>query len=63
VLLANVAEQRPGGLDGYDAVAISRTADAGAWQDAGATWWLRELQWRDSLSDSVAIIEAGPPTG
>jgi len=35
--------------------------DCAAWREAGATWWLHELQWRRPLRESVAIIEAGPP--
>ena len=64
VLLDNVARHRPGGLDGYDVV-ITGTDDGEcqAWRDAGATWWLHELAWRQPLSESVAIIEAGPPAG
>jgi alkanesulfonate monooxygenase SsuD/methylene tetrahydromethanopterin reductase-like flavin-dependent oxidoreductase (luciferase family) len=61
-LLDNVAQHRPGGLDGYDAV-IAGTSGWQAWREAGATWWLHELPWRGTLRDSVAIIEAGPPAG
>jgi alkanesulfonate monooxygenase SsuD/methylene tetrahydromethanopterin reductase-like flavin-dependent oxidoreductase (luciferase family) len=60
-LLGNVARHRPGSLDGYDVV-IAGTDNWQAWRDAGATWWLRELSWRRPLSESVAIVEAGPPT-
>jgi alkanesulfonate monooxygenase SsuD/methylene tetrahydromethanopterin reductase-like flavin-dependent oxidoreductase (luciferase family) len=61
-LLASVARHRPGGMDGYDVV-IADTGDPRPWQDAGATWWLHELPWRSPLSESAAIIEAGPPAG
>jgi alkanesulfonate monooxygenase SsuD/methylene tetrahydromethanopterin reductase-like flavin-dependent oxidoreductase (luciferase family) len=65
VLLDNVAQHRPEGLDGYDVVITgtddSVTNNSAAWRDAGATWWLHELSWRRPLSESVAIIEAGPP--
>jgi alkanesulfonate monooxygenase SsuD/methylene tetrahydromethanopterin reductase-like flavin-dependent oxidoreductase (luciferase family) len=61
-LLASVARHRPGGLDGYDVVTVG-TDNAQAWRDAGATWWLHELPWRRPLSESAAIIEAGPPAG
>jgi hypothetical protein len=61
-LLDNVARHRPGGLDGYDVVTVG-TDNWQAWQDTGATWWLHELPWRRPLSESAAIIEAGPPAG
>jgi alkanesulfonate monooxygenase SsuD/methylene tetrahydromethanopterin reductase-like flavin-dependent oxidoreductase (luciferase family) len=61
-LLDNAAQHRPGGLDGYDVV-IAGTDDWQAWQDTDATWWPRVLPWRRSLSEPVAIIEAGPPAG
>jgi len=61
-LLARVARHRPGGLDGYDVV-IADTGDHRPWRDAGATWWLHELPWREPLSTSLAIIDAGPPAG
>lgn len=61
-LLENVARHRPGGLDGYDVVITGTDpGDCAAWREAGATWWLHELQWRRPLRESVAIIEAGPP--
>jgi alkanesulfonate monooxygenase SsuD/methylene tetrahydromethanopterin reductase-like flavin-dependent oxidoreductase (luciferase family) len=63
-LLDNVAQHRPAGLDGYDVVITGTDpGDAPAWREAGATWWLHELQWRRPLSDAVAVIEAGPPGG
>jgi alkanesulfonate monooxygenase SsuD/methylene tetrahydromethanopterin reductase-like flavin-dependent oxidoreductase (luciferase family) len=61
-LLDNVARHRPGGLDGYDVVSVG-TDNCQAWRDTGATWWLHELPWRRPLSESAAIIEAGPPAG
>ncbi|HEY1643862.1 MAG TPA: LLM class flavin-dependent oxidoreductase [Streptosporangiaceae bacterium] len=61
-LLASVARHRPGGMAGYDVV-IADTGDHRPWQDAGATWWLHELSWRSPISESIAIIEAGPPAG
>jgi len=61
-LLDNVAQHRTDGMDGYDVV-ITGTEGSPAWRDAGATWWLHELDWRRPLSESVAIIEAGPPAG
>lgn len=61
-LLDTVARHRPGGLDGYDVV-ITEPGDWREWRDNGATWWLRELSWRRPLSESVAIVEAGPPAG
>ena len=61
-LLDNVARHRPGGMAGYDVV-IADTGDHRPWQDAGATWWLHELPWRSPISESIAIIEAGPPAG
>jgi alkanesulfonate monooxygenase SsuD/methylene tetrahydromethanopterin reductase-like flavin-dependent oxidoreductase (luciferase family) len=61
-LLDNVSRLRPGGLDGYDVV-IAGTDDWRQWRDAGATWWLRELPWGSPLSESVAIVESGPPAG
>jgi alkanesulfonate monooxygenase SsuD/methylene tetrahydromethanopterin reductase-like flavin-dependent oxidoreductase (luciferase family) len=61
-LLDNVAEHRPGGLDGYDVV-VTGTDDSQAWREAGATWWLHELDWRVPLSESLAVVEAGPPAG
>jgi alkanesulfonate monooxygenase SsuD/methylene tetrahydromethanopterin reductase-like flavin-dependent oxidoreductase (luciferase family) len=61
-LLTNVAQHRPAGLDGYDVV-VTGTDNSQAWREAGATWWLHELSWRRPLSESVAVIEAGPPAG
>jgi alkanesulfonate monooxygenase SsuD/methylene tetrahydromethanopterin reductase-like flavin-dependent oxidoreductase (luciferase family) len=64
VLLDNVAQHRAAGLDGYDVVITGTDeGECQAWRDAGATWWLHELAWRQPLSESVAIIEAGPPAG
>ena len=62
ILLDNVARHRPAGLDGYDVVITGTDpGECAAWRKAGATWWLRELSWRAPLSESVAVIEAGPP--
>jgi alkanesulfonate monooxygenase SsuD/methylene tetrahydromethanopterin reductase-like flavin-dependent oxidoreductase (luciferase family) len=61
-LLDNVARHRPGGLDGYDVV-VTGTGNSQAWREAGATWWLHELDWRRPLSEAIATIEAGPPAG
>jgi hypothetical protein len=62
VLLDNVAQHRPGGLDGHDVVTVGTGNDSWqAWQDTDATWWLREPPWRRPLSESVAIVEAGSP--
>ena len=59
-LLANVARHRPQGLGGFEVVA-GGTDDWAAWQDAGATWWLRVLPWRAPLAESMEIAAAGPP--
>lgn len=59
-LVANIERYRPAGMDGYDVVAAG-TDDKEAWEEAGATWWLRVLPWRQPLADSLAIVEAGPP--
>ena len=62
-LLDNVARHRPGGLDGYDVVSCRHRRLRRRGGTAGATWWLHELPWRRPLSESAAIIEAGPPAG
>jgi hypothetical protein len=59
-LLGEIARHRPAGLDGFDLVAGGEE-DWEAWRDAGATWWLRVLPWRDSLQSARAIVDAGPP--
>jgi alkanesulfonate monooxygenase SsuD/methylene tetrahydromethanopterin reductase-like flavin-dependent oxidoreductase (luciferase family) len=59
-LLAEVARHRPSGLDGFDLIA-GGDDDWAAWRDAGATWWLRVLPWRESLDATRRIVDAGPP--
>ncbi|HEX3489465.1 MAG TPA: LLM class flavin-dependent oxidoreductase, partial [Streptosporangiaceae bacterium] len=61
-LLDNVARHRREGLDGYDIV-VTGTDSSQAWREAGATWWLHELDWRRPLSEAIATVEAGPPAG
>jgi len=56
-------EGTPAGRDGYDVVITgSDPGDCASWRKAGATWWLHELSWRAPLRESVAVIEAGPPS-
>ena len=59
-LLANLSRLRPAGLDGYDVV-VGGTDDSSQWRDVGATWWLRVLPWSRPISESIEIIESGPP--
>jgi alkanesulfonate monooxygenase SsuD/methylene tetrahydromethanopterin reductase-like flavin-dependent oxidoreductase (luciferase family) len=59
-LLGEIARHRPAGLDGFDLIA-GGDEDWAAWREAGATWWLRVLPWRESLQSARAIVDAGPP--
>lgn len=59
-LMAEVAGHRGGSSAGFDLVATG-TDDAERWREAGATWWLHNLPWRQSLESVRAIIAAGPP--
>jgi alkanesulfonate monooxygenase SsuD/methylene tetrahydromethanopterin reductase-like flavin-dependent oxidoreductase (luciferase family) len=59
-LLAEIERHREGSMDGYDLVAVG-TDDAARWRDAGATWWLHDLPWRQPLASIQAIVEQGPP--
>lgn len=44
----------------YDVVTVSKDDDAAAWEEAGATWWLRELPWQATLEEALATVAAGP---
>ncbi len=59
-LTAAIARHRSESARDFDLV-VTGTDDWDAWRAAGATWWLRDLPWRESLAHSRAIIEAGPP--
>jgi alkanesulfonate monooxygenase SsuD/methylene tetrahydromethanopterin reductase-like flavin-dependent oxidoreductase (luciferase family) len=58
-LLSHVTQVR-GQLSDFDVVTVSDDDDAASWQAAGATWWLRELSWPDSLAAGLAIVNDGP---
>jgi alkanesulfonate monooxygenase SsuD/methylene tetrahydromethanopterin reductase-like flavin-dependent oxidoreductase (luciferase family) len=59
-LMAEIALHRAGEMDGYELVTLG-TDNAGEWEQAGATWWLRLLNWFRPLERGRAVIEAGPP--
>jgi alkanesulfonate monooxygenase SsuD/methylene tetrahydromethanopterin reductase-like flavin-dependent oxidoreductase (luciferase family) len=61
--IAEVAQARPRGLDGYDIVVDAPPrSDPRPWQDAGATWWLASPSAFDLAVDDVrAVVDAGPP--
>jgi alkanesulfonate monooxygenase SsuD/methylene tetrahydromethanopterin reductase-like flavin-dependent oxidoreductase (luciferase family) len=59
-LMAVIARHRNGKMDGYQLVA-SGTGDSQEWEQVGATWWLRVLNWYRPLDRGRAVIEAGPP--
>lgn len=44
----------------FDVACVSQQDDAQAWEAAGATWWLRELEWERSLEDAAALVVRGP---
>ncbi len=60
---AVIADLR-GGLDGFDVVVhgLSDLADPRAYKDAGATWWLENLNDRRApYADLLARVAKGPP--
>jgi alkanesulfonate monooxygenase SsuD/methylene tetrahydromethanopterin reductase-like flavin-dependent oxidoreductase (luciferase family) len=59
-LLAEISRHRAGNMEGYDLVALG-TDDSREWEQAGATWWLRLINWYRPLERGRAVIEAGPP--
>ena len=59
-LMTEIARHRGGRMDGYDLVAMGYH-DHAEWEEAGATWWLRMLNWFRPLERGRAIIAAGPP--
>jgi alkanesulfonate monooxygenase SsuD/methylene tetrahydromethanopterin reductase-like flavin-dependent oxidoreductase (luciferase family) len=60
-LAAEVRELRGGEMDGFDLVAeISPGADAGPWEQAGATWVLTTFDSQPREAEVRAAIEAGP---
>jgi alkanesulfonate monooxygenase SsuD/methylene tetrahydromethanopterin reductase-like flavin-dependent oxidoreductase (luciferase family) len=59
-LLAEIGRHRTG-TDAFEVAAISRRDDAAEWQQAGATWWLRELAWEWPLPRVTELVAAGPP--
>jgi alkanesulfonate monooxygenase SsuD/methylene tetrahydromethanopterin reductase-like flavin-dependent oxidoreductase (luciferase family) len=59
-LMTEVARHREGTLDGYELVALG-TDNPAEWEQVGATWWLRLLNWFRPLERARAVIEAGPP--
>ena len=58
--MVEIARHREGTMDGYELVALG-TDNSTEWEQSGATWWLRLLNWYRSLERGRAIIEAGPP--
>jgi alkanesulfonate monooxygenase SsuD/methylene tetrahydromethanopterin reductase-like flavin-dependent oxidoreductase (luciferase family) len=59
-LLAEIASLRGGSGGGYDLVALGYD-DHAAWEQAGATWWLRLLNWYRPLEHGRRAIGEGPP--
>jgi alkanesulfonate monooxygenase SsuD/methylene tetrahydromethanopterin reductase-like flavin-dependent oxidoreductase (luciferase family) len=60
VLLAEIGRNRPAAMEPIELIATG-TDDWAAWQRAGASWWLRDVSWREPLGAARAIIDAGPP--
>ena len=44
----------------FDVACVSENDDADVWEAAGATWWLRELDWERSLAEAAAVVASGP---
>lgn len=44
----------------FDVACVSDKDDADVWEAAGATWWLRELDWERSLEEAAALVASGP---
>jgi alkanesulfonate monooxygenase SsuD/methylene tetrahydromethanopterin reductase-like flavin-dependent oxidoreductase (luciferase family) len=44
----------------FDVACVSQQDDADVWEAAGATWWLRELDWQQSLATAAAMVARGP---
>jgi alkanesulfonate monooxygenase SsuD/methylene tetrahydromethanopterin reductase-like flavin-dependent oxidoreductase (luciferase family) len=44
----------------FDITVVSQGNDVDDWAAAGATWWLRELDWGLPLADAIAVVERGP---
>jgi alkanesulfonate monooxygenase SsuD/methylene tetrahydromethanopterin reductase-like flavin-dependent oxidoreductase (luciferase family) len=44
----------------YQVVVASKGADAPSWEAAGATWWLRVLDWEGTFEQARALVTAGP---
>lgn len=59
-LMTEITRHRAGQMEGYDLVAMGYH-DSAEWEQAGATWWLRLLNWFRPLERGRSIISAGPP--
>jgi alkanesulfonate monooxygenase SsuD/methylene tetrahydromethanopterin reductase-like flavin-dependent oxidoreductase (luciferase family) len=59
-LMSEIARHRTQPMDGFELVALG-TENAAEWEQAGATWWLRLLNWFRPLERARTIIESGPP--
>ena len=44
----------------FDIVCVSPDEDAERWEAAGATWWLRELDWDRPAADALAVVGRAP---
>lgn len=44
----------------FDVVCVSPQDDAEIWQEAGATWWVRELAVDHTLAQAAAVVANGP---
>ncbi len=64
VLVAEIVRHRSGD-DPFDVALPSSAAtstDVAAYEAAGVTWWLAAIRPTDTLDDSRALVDSGPPT-
>lgn len=58
-LIDEVGRERVDG-SAFDIVCVSQDEDPERWEAAGATWWLRELDWDRPAADALAVVGRGP---